>query len=353
MRGALLIAGKDLRQRLRDRSAVLVAVDVPLVLASIFGLIFHNLTGGGITFTLGLVDLDHGPAARAFEAQALAPLERSHLIEVRRERTAAAGRHATDHGSVAATFVIPAGFSAAIARGRPAELRVLGDVGRPIGVQVAQSIAQAYAARVDTIRIASAALGVPVTGSAARIAAGTPISVGDVSTKNRQLDAGTFYAAGMAVFFLFFTVQFGISSVLEERRDGTLARLLAAPIHRGAVLSGKLLTSILLGCLSMALLAVATHFLLSAHWGNPLAWQSMVALVLGMLGGTFFPVSQAGGVLAKLSLIAPQAWFLRGIEDLGGGAGPSVVLGPAAAMLVFAAVTGTLAFLRIGKLVAR
>jgi len=385
VRAALLIAGKDLRQRLRDRSALLVAFVVPLVLASIFGLIFHNLTGGGVSFTLGLVDEDHGSAARAFERQALAPLERSGLIKIRREASLAAGRRAAEQAKVAAVFVLPAGLSTAIGHGRPALLRVLGNVDRPIGVQVAQSIAQSYAAQVDTIRIAAAALGSPPTGAGVlAAAAGTPISLADVSTKNRQLDTGTFYAAGMAVFFLFFTVQFGISSVLEERRDGTLARMLAAPIQRGAVLGGKLLTSILLGVLSMTVLALATHFLLSAHWGNPVgvailigagviaatavmalvatlartvdqagAWQSMVALVLGMLGGTFFPVSQAGGLLATLSLVAPQAWFLRGIQNLAGGAGPGVVLGPAAAMLVFAAVTGTLAFLRAGRLIAR
>lgn len=79
----------------------------------------------------------------------------------------------------------------------------------------------------------------------------------------------------------------------------------------------------------------------------------MVALVLGMLGGTFFPVSQAGGLLATLSLATPQAWFLRGIDNLGGGAGVHVVLGPATAILIFAAVTGSAAFLRAGRLSGR
>jgi len=79
----------------------------------------------------------------------------------------------------------------------------------------------------------------------------------------------------------------------------------------------------------------------------------MVALVLGMLGGTFFPVAQAGGLLAALSLVTPQAWFLRGIENMTGGAGPGAVLGPVAAILVFALLTGSLAFMRVGKLVAR
>jgi len=384
MRAPLIIAAKDLRQRLRDRSAVLVAIVVPLVLASIFGLIFHNAISGTLTFTFAVVDQDRGPAARAFVTQALGPLERSGLIVVRDEPTLAAGRNAADQNKVSATFVLPAGFSAAIAHDRPANLQVLGNVDATIGTQVAESIAQSYADRVDTIRIVTAAARGVAINQARAAAIPAPIEIADVSTANRQLDAGTFYAAGMAVFFLFFTVQFGISSVLEERRNGTLARILVAPVHRSAVLVGKLLTSVVLGCVSMAVLAIATHFLLSAHWGNALgvamliaagvlaatgvmalvatfartpdqaqSWQSMVALVTGMLGGTFFPVAQAGGLIATLSLATPQAWFLRGIENMTGGAGATAVLGPVAAILVFAAVTGALALVRAGRLVTR
>jgi ABC-2 type transport system permease protein len=383
MRAALLIAGKDLRQRLRDRSALLIAIVVPLVLASIFGLIFHDVTGGRVTFTFGLVDRDHGPAATAFARQALGPLERSGLIEVRNEPSVAAGRSAADSGEVAATFVLPPGLSDAVHGGQaPPPIRVLGNVDSTIGAQVADSIAASFASRIGAIRLASEALHRPPPDSFASSA--PPIALADLSTKSRQLDVGTFYAAGMAVFFLFFTVQFGVSSLLEERRDGTLARMLVAPIPRGGVLAGKFLTSLALGVASMTTLALATHFLLDAHWGSPVGvaalivagvlaatavmalvatfartpdqagtWQAMVALVLGMLGGTFFPVAQAGGLLAGLSLATPQAWFLRGIENLAGGESAHVVLGPVLAILAFAAVTGTLAFLRAGRLIAR
>jgi ABC-2 type transport system permease protein len=384
MRPALVILGKDLRQRLRDRSALLVAIVVPLVLASIFGLIFHNAIGGRLSFKFGLVDQDHGPAARAFSAAALSPLERRGLLTVRREPTVAAGESDADQNRVAATFVIPAGFSDAVGHGGPAVLRVIGSVDSSIGTQVAQSIAQSFADGTDTARIVVAATGGRGISSQLTSSLPHPISIADVSTRSRQLDAGTFYAAGMAVFFLFFTVQFGISSVLEERRDGTLARMLVAPIHRNTVLAGKLLTSVVLGFASMVVLALATHFLLSAHWGNALgvtiligagvlaatcvmtlvatlartpdqaqSWQAMVALVLGMLGGAFFPVAQAGGVLATLSLVTPQAWFMRGLENMTGGHGVSAVLGPAAAILAFAAITGALAFGRVGRLVGR
>lgn len=385
MRAPLVILGKDLRQRLRDRSALLVAIVVPLVLASIFGLIFHDAIGGRVSFALGVVDQDHGPAAQAFRSAALLPLERRGLITLRYEPSLAAGKRDADRNKVSAVFVIPAGFSDAVGHGGPAAtLRVLGSVDSSIGAQVAQSIARSFADAVDTARVVAAGSGGRRLGNDSFASLPNPISIADVSTKSRQLDAGTFYAAGMAVFFLFFTVQFGITSLLEERRDGTLARMLVAPIHRSAVVVGKLLTSLVLGFVSMVVLALATHFLLSAHWGNVLgvliliatgvvaatavmtlvatlartpdqagSWQTMVALVLGMLGGAFFPVAQAGGLLAALSLATPQAWFMRGLENMAGGAGVGAVLGPAAAILAFAAITGTLAFMRLGRLVAR
>jgi len=382
MRASLVILGKDLRQRIRDRSALLVAIIVPLVLASIFGLIFHNAITGKVTFTFGLVDQDHGPASRAFATEVLTPLRRQGLIKLHLEPTLAAGRSAADSGKVSAVFVLPAGLSAAGGHGGHSHVQVIGNVDEAIGTQVAQSIAQSFANAIDTLRTVQAA-GVSSVATTGGSRLPVPIVLADVSTKRRQLDAGTFYAAGMAVFFVFFTVQFGISSVLEERRDGTLARMLVAPVHRRSVLAGKLLTSLVLGCASMAVLAIATHFLLSAHWGNPVgvamlivsgviaatcvmalvatlartpdqaqSWQGMVALVLGMLGGAFFPVAQAGGLLAALSLATPQAWFLRGIENMTGGVGPSAVLGPVLAILAFAIITGALAFARVGKLVA-
>jgi ABC-2 type transport system permease protein len=203
-------------------------------------------------------------------------------------------------------------------------MRVLGSVDSPIGAQVAKSIAEAYADRVDSVRIlATAAHAAGVHASASQLiaaAADAPLALVDTSAQNRQLDTGTYYSAAMAVFFLFFTVQFGVASILDERRSGTLARMLVAPISRRSVLGGKLATSLALGVISMAVLALATYFLLSAHWGNALgvalliasgvlaatcvmalvvtlartpdqaqSWQAMVALVLGMLGGAFFP----------------------------------------------------------------
>src|SRR5690606_41784683 len=64
---------------------------------------------------------------------------------------------------------------------------------------------------------------------------------------------------------------------------------------------------------------------------------SITAVILGMLGGVFFPIESAGGALAAASVITPHYWFLRGLGDLAGGA-PWTNAFPAAAVLIGMAV---------------
>jgi ABC-2 type transport system permease protein len=386
LHAAWLICAKDLKARLRDRSALLIGIVVPLALAFIFNVIFSGISGSSGVISLGVVDADHGVASQAFTKQVLPAVNRSGLISIHPEASADQARALAADGTLDAVIVIPAGFSARVQGGQPASMQVIGNVDAGISAEVARSITQAYAAELNRVRLSVAAVVASRSGAdpqalAAQAAATTTlVAVSDVSAQTKQLDTKSFFAAGMAVFFLFFTVQFGVTSLLEERSEGTLARLLAAPIGRGSILGGKLLVSFLLGVISMAVLAVATSLLFGAHWGNPLGvavlivaaiaaamgimaliatlaknaeqaanWQSVVAVVLGLLGGTFFPVSQAPGVLSTLTFFAPQAWFLRGLGDLRGG-GLGVVWVPVLAMLGFAVVTGGLALFRLRRL---
>lgn len=389
MRTPLLIARKDLRQSMRDRSAVLVAFVIPFVLAAILGLTLGQATSGTLKFDLAAGAGDRGPPAAEF-ASVLADLERQGLVHVRSVRSLSEARQLADDGKVAAAFYLPKGFSDDVSGGGAATLTVVGDPDQPIGSLVAKSVAEGFASERNGIRLAVATAtrvsggrpAAPAQLAAEALALQAPIVVQDVSAARKDLDPKTFYAAGMAVFFLFFTVQFGISTLLDERRDGTLARLQVAPVSRAAIIGGKAVTSFVLGVIGMTVLAVASSLLLGAHWGNPLGvallvvtgvlaatavmalvvtrartpeqagyWQAIVALVLGMLGGTFFPVYQAGGLIEKLSLVTPHAWFIRGLRDLAGGAPASAALGPAAVILLFAVVCGGLTLASAGKLV--
>jgi ABC-2 type transport system permease protein len=386
VRAAWLICTKDLKARLRDRSALLIGIVVPLALAFIFNVIFSGVSGGSGVISLGVVDADHGSASQAFTQQVLPAVKSSGLITIHTEASPRRARALAANGTLDAVIIIPAGFSARVQAGQPASMQVIGNVDAAISAEVARSITEAYAAELNRVRLSVATVvagggaGGTQALAAQAAATATPVAVSDVSAQTKELDTKSFFAAGMAVFFLFFTVQFGVTSLLEERSEGTLARLLAAPISRASILGGKLLVSFLLGVISMTVLAVATSLLFGANWGNPLGvavlivaaiasamgimsliatlaknaeqaanWQSVVSVVLGLLGGTFFPVSQAPGVLSTLTFVAPQAWFLRGLGDLRGG-GLGVVWVPVLAMLGFAVVAGGVALFRLRRL---
>ena len=388
MRAALLIAWKDLRQRARDRSAFVIAFAVPLALAFIFSLILGG--DDSISFRYAVVDLDGGATARVFVEEVLVPLEDSGLVKLTLADSLEEGRDLVEHGSVSATFILPPGFSAAVKGGQGTQMDVIGNVEAPIGTMVAKLIAESFASEATAVQASVAtvfASGVGDPGDVAALAARAaampnPISVTDVSATEKKLDPKTFYAAGMAVFSLFFTVQFGILSLLDERREGTLSRLLAAPIPRWSILAGKLTSSFVLGVVSMAVLVVATSLLLGAEWGDPVGvallivvgvlaamavmaliatfattadqagnMGAIVAMVLGMVGGSFFPVAEAGGLIEQLSLLTPHAWFLRALGDLRGGGGVEDILPAIGAILVFVVATGVIALLRHKRLV--
>jgi ABC-2 type transport system permease protein len=80
----------------------------------------------------------------------------------------------------------------------------------------------------------------------------------------------------MAVFFLFFTTGFGAISMLRERREGTLARLMVAPVGHGTIVASKALYTFVLGIVSMAVLIIAMRFLLDARWGDPIGVAVLV-----------------------------------------------------------------------------
>jgi ABC-2 type transport system permease protein len=369
MRAALLIARKDLRQRTRDKSAYIFGIVAPLGLAIIFSFIFTPIQDAVFHADYVVVDLDGGDIAEAFgdslgaiEDEGIATITYVETIEEAEERVEAGSDPFTgeDVDTADAAFIIPEGFSEAALAGQASELEIMAGASADLSAQVAVSIAQGFAAELQAVQVAvttalPTAEGEPdprVIGVLALEAAEyqNPVSVEDVSASTKQLNSSTYLAAGMAIFFLFFTVSFGVSGLLEERRDGTMDRLLAAPISRTSIILGKALTSFALGIVSMAVLVIATTFLIDAQWGDPAGvallvlgavlaamgilglvaafaktpesasnMQAIIALVLAFLGGTFFTISQVGGFLEQLSLLTPHAWFLRGLGDLQGG----------------------------------
>ena len=389
MRAALDIAAKDLRQKLRDRSVLLMAVAAPLGLAFLFSTMIPDQDSFHTTYAV--VDLDRGEIARGLVDGPLAGLADADVATLVPTTTEAEARAAVDAGDVAAAIVIPAGFSAAVQAGQPAELLVIGgpsslssEVARSVLVRFGTQVTAVQVAVGTTLRAAQASPDPALAAELAQAAMAAPaaIEVTAGETTDRSASSKTFYGASMAVLFVFFAAQFGVLGLLAERRNGTLARMLAAPIAPATILLGKVLVSLVVASISMTVIVAATTLLMGADWGDPLAvaalvlavalaatgiatlivgfakneeqagsFIAVVAMTLAVFGGSFFRMSQAPEGLAVLSIFTPHAWFLRGIDDLAGGGGIAVV---APSLLVLAAVglvTGGLGLLRARQVV--
>lgn len=390
---AIVIALKDLRLRLRDRSAIVLAFVAPLILAFIISSALGQ-DEGIFRATFTVVDGDKSEISKSFVEgiRSVPALKNLQLKEVGNRDEAVELMDKTQAG---AAFLIPAGFAESITTGQTAKLTVLRSPNFPVGGQVAQALADAFAAEVNagglTIQTAVDSGLVSKPGGPdlntviqKAVEGRIPVSLVDGQIGVNEVSSADYFAPGMTIFFLFFTVQFGALGILAERRDGTLPRLLAAPIKSSTVIIGKQLASFVLGLVSMLTMMVVTSLLLDANWGDPVAavalavaitfaamgvtglaislartqeqaagFGSITAMGLALLGGNFIQITDAPWIIRKLSLLTPNGWALRSFFDLAAeGGGIATILPGLGAILAFALVTGALALVIGRRLVA-
>lgn len=389
MGAATRIAAKDLKLRVRDRSAIIIGLIAPLGLAFIFNLVFGDAFTQQLDLRFGLVDLDGTEISQGL-GEVLEEVEAEGILVLETFDSANVAEEAVDEGEIDAFILIEEGFGQSVVTNSDATISVVGSVDAPTSTQIAESIAEQYATGIEAAQLAiattAAASDSPVTPEFFASLTTDPSTAAfsyvltDVTAATRQLDGTTYFAAGMAVFFLFFTVQFGVLGLLEEEREGTLQRLQAAPIKRVSIVLGKALLSILLGLISMGVLVVSTQLLIGATWGAPLGVAllviagvlaavgimglvaavaktpegagnlgAIIAVILGMLGGVFFQLGAGDDFLSRLTFITPHAWFMEGLANLADGASWTAALPAAGAIMVFAVVTGAISWILLRR----
>ena len=386
MREVAWIVLKDLRQQVRDRTIFIFGLIAPLVIATALSLAFGSFfrSEEPVIFRFGMSNADPGgPISESF-LRAMTELEREGLVEIAFYRNREALDEAVEEDQVDAGFFIPAGFSQAAIDGSQAGITVVAHPGSAVIGGVATSIAERFSLQVASASAAGATAAIMggfspeqlvELGLAASLAP-PAAQLAAVDAEVRQLDGPTYYSAGSAMFFVMFVVGVGVLSLLEERKRNTLARLLSTPLSPGRVLAAKFILSFLVGVGSVWVFMIASRFLLGADWVDPpvtallvvaavaastgivslaagLArtseqaqnFQSVIAVTMGILGGTFFPVAGGSVLLGALSLATPHAWFMRGLGDLRGGGGLETVTLPLLVLTGIAAVTITVSVL--------
>ncbi len=181
---------------------------------------------------------------------------------------------------------------------------------------------------------------------------------------------------GMLVMFVLLSMlTTGGVSLLEERRQGLLRRLAAAPLTRASIMAGKWGSRLALGCIQIAWVMVLGTLLFRVDWGGA-PWAVAVVLLLygalcslaGMLlgnegrspgavvgagvlltnglaalGGCWWPVEITPPWAQKLALLLPTGWAMDALHLLMSfGRPPAGVLAHLAALALAALACGWL-----------
>lgn len=371
MRALLIMTGVDLRRRLRDKSVLIFSLAVPLALMTVLNLLLGGASEGDFEPVNLAVAADADDELAGVLVDALADTGIVAVTVIDSDDPGAE----IQAGSADLGMVVPEGFTAALTGGEEAPVRfVIGDgagLSGQVLVTVAQGVVEQFrVASVAAVAAGAAGLDSERAGALAEqvLAAQAQVQLEQGEASSEQLSTGGMLIAGQAGLFLMFTVGFGVLGLITEREEGTLVRLRSMPVRMSTIVSAKALTAFVLGLLATSVLLTIGSLLFGVDFGSVPAVgalvlaavlaatsltfvvvrlartaeqanvvQSIIALVLGMSGGAFFPIT-AQGVLGAIVDLNPIAAFTRGLGITSGGGGLGQIGMPMAIMVGFAVV---------------
>ena len=353
------IALLELKLFLNNRAELAFSIALPILL---FALMYGALSSESEVFTpASVVDLDRGPHARELVAR----LDSLAAVEVE-ERTEADAEAALDRSAILFAVVIPAGFSDAMEAGEPAPLVFRqrgngGDTGQIVAAIVrglARDMATAARVRLQTQR-ALAGSGVPperieaeIETQLAALRTNPPVVV-EVRRAGEEPEAGSNdglfsrLLPGLIVMFVMFSVTLAAQAMVEDRRTGTLERLMTTRLGVNQLFMGKLLSGIMramfqtvvmlslafivfrpggalayVELLAFALLAAAAFTGVSLVIGavarnrNQAAWAAVFfTLLMVVFSGTFFEITE-GSLMHAISRATINAYAIDAMQNI-------------------------------------
>lgn len=376
---ALAIAGREIREQLRQPAMVAIEIALALLFTLATGLLFGQQAAARDVAVL-LIDedrtqLSESVAAGLRETEGMAltvagdPTDPDEAI---RER------HAD------CVVLIPVGFSDGFVTGRPLEITVTSRPDRADGLAVNEVIRRclmwALASRQAGDLEATRKGGLQVTTDYSLT--GSESVPGEAITRDAGFAAGaTQGAVGFTAMFVMWQATISAATILDERRRGTWQRMRTTPTGQATVLTGKLLGVLVFGWLQAAVLILGTGAIFGVSWGHsPLGLMSILttfiicAIGLGlalagfvrtvaqlstlgpiiitgscMIGGAFWPPETMPRAMQVMAGLLPPTYAISGLRDIvNNGAGLAAALGPSLILAGFAALFLAVGVVRAG-----
>ena len=402
MKKLFLIGIKDLKLMFRDRAALVFMLLAPFLLTIGMGFAtgrFSGSSSGLSDIPVVIVNQDKEQLGDAL-ADVFSSEELAALMEPAESSDPQAARQLIDNDEAAAAVIIPEGFTRSIipAEGtafdesfvqpEPVKIEVYANPSRPTSSGVVKAIVDEFVSRVEEgrtsgmtsiVQLMQAGLLNPQNAESEARAlfqdvdqtqpTAITLKTNQEGAEAVEFDILAYMAPGMALLFLMYTVSYGGRSILAERSQGTLPRLLVSPTSTSQVLGGKVLGIFLMGVAQVGILILASSIFFGVKWGDMLGlavlilatvlgatgWGmlitsiartpaqigslgSAIMLIFGILGGSFINLDQMPSLVRTLSKITPNAWGLDGFTTLAlGGTLPNLAE-PITALLIMGAV---------------
>ena len=374
MRSVSAVAGKDLRIIFKDKGTLAVLFLLPLVFAMVFGApqqLANSDDGSsdGPSFVTAayVVNSDVGP----YGAQVVEGLGTVRVLALTAIDSVQEADRLVADGKVPAAVVIPLDFTEKIDSGEPTRIQIIVDPAQQILADIVTGIVNQAVSEIGIlgeirlgIRTVLEQSGILEDAGPEMHRAAEAQTLGVVWTQVEQMrrspvitvrsedlegeqtvsswNVFSYYSPSFGVMFAFFLVGFVASSVQREREDGLMNRLMASPIPRASIITGKMLAyglvvvlqmlmmfgvgSIAFGMplgnsplglvlITLALVAAATSMgimvgALSHSSDQADSLGIILGIVLMAVGGCIFPLFRAGGVIAVISYLTPHAHAL-------------------------------------------
>ncbi len=356
------LARKDLKLLFKDRGQLVVLFVLPMVFALMLGGPHagakKSVSASGeakLSIKTFLVNEDQGPLG----AQVEEVLENIQPLQIGTVGSMDLADRKVADGEAPVAIIIPADFSATIETNQPTRIQLIKDPARQAEAQVVAGILKEVLTELSVraeieygIRAVYARTGalegadpemaravqaqtMGVVWTAVQEIRQNPAILTerqDLAGEERVLTAsGVVFGFIMPLFstmFAFFLVGFMAESILKEREAGSFRRLLAAPIHPGTVVAGKMVAFVGVVFLQMAVLFGICAVLFDMPMGDPLGLLvltlalALAATGMGMLLGSLARTSKLAGSIG--TLLGFGLWFASGFTafkiDLSGGA---------------------------------
>jgi ABC-2 type transport system permease protein len=399
----LLIGTKDLTLMFRDRAALTFMLLAPFLLTIGMGFVTGRFSGnsnsGLSDIPVIIVNLDQKDLGNALE-DLFNSDDLSDLMEPTASTDPEAARRLIDDDQASAAVIIPEGFTDSIippqgalddpnyVQPDPVQIEVYTNPSRPTSAGVIKAIVDEFVSRVEEGRVSgmTSLAGLMQSGllnpqNAESEAQALFQNVDETTSsaitlkKNTEgaqaveFDLLAYFAPGMALMFLMYTVSYGGRSILTERAQGTLPRLLVSPTSTPQFIGGKVLGVFFMGVAQVGILILASFLFFQVKWGDPLGvvvlilaavfaatgWGMVITafartpaqvgsvgsalmLIFGVLGGSFINLEQMPPLVQTVSKITPNAWGLEGFTTLALGGTLRNLSEPITALLVMGAV---------------